>query len=89
MGDQTLILSALGEDDSVWAGAASRVGFVAAQDGEFLVWARVWEGEALVVVVLMRVAVRVVTGLVVRVPLVEGLVDVGLVVAGGSACFHA
>lgn len=77
------------EDDAIRSWTAARVGFVAAQDREFLVWAANAKVEALVVVVRVRIVAWSIAVLVVAVACADGIVDVALVVAGVAAGYCA
>ena len=89
VGDDIFVIAVAIEDDSVWSRAATGVGLVAAQDGEFVVGSAVRERESLIVVVLVRVSTRSAAGVQVPVALIEGSVDIGLVVAGAATCLDA
>lgn len=71
------------ENDTVRPRAAAGVDLVAAQDGEFVKGPRVGETESFIIFVLVRIlatADLLALGVVVA-ALVDGVVDVGLVVA--------
>ena len=92
MGNYTLVpASAIREDDSIRAGTSPRVNLVATKNRKLLVRFRIWEREAFVIIVGMRVLVRAdgLAFLEIRAALRNGFVDVGLVIASASACINA
>jgi hypothetical protein len=91
VGDKTRQLVVTVEHNTVRSRATATVDLVGAQDGEFIVGTIHGEVEALIVVVLVRVAVRSdsLTGLVQRVTLVLGGGDVAGPVAGATASVDA
>lgn len=89
--NHALVRAVAGENDAVGPRAAAGVDLVAAQDGELVVGGIVGEIEAFVVVVHVRILV-VADGLVLRVvvaALLDGVIDVGLIVARLAAIVHA
>ena len=91
MGDDTFVSTTSRKDDSVRAGTSSCVGFVATEDGEFIVRFPIRKAKPFVVVVNMRIVVIAdcLTLLQVIVALRDSFVDVGLVVACGSTVVNA
>ena len=91
MCDDALVRPTSREDDSISSGTASGVHLLVTQDGELIVRSVVWEGEAFVVVVLVRVVIVAHGGpvLIVAVTLLHGGVDVVLGVACAAAGFCA
>lgn len=89
MCDHTLVRPIPSEDNTISTGAASSVHFFVTQDGKFIIWSSIWEGEALVVFVLMRILVAAHSGsvLIVAKALLHGGVDVILGVACIAASF--
>lgn len=91
MRNHALVRAAAGENDTVGPRATAGVDLVAAQDGELVVGAIVREIEAFVVVVHVWILV-VADSLTLRVvvaALLDGVVDVGLIVARLTALVHA
>lgn len=89
MRNHTLIRSVSRDDDPVSSWTSARIYLTVTQYRELVIWAGIGEGETFIVVVLMGVIVRVVAVLQVRVGLLGGGVDVGLLVAGLSAVVRA
>ena len=86
MGNNALIHTPiLCKDDPIRPGAPTRIHLIRAQDRELLVGSGIVEAEALVVVVDVRVVVGGGAGVEVGAALGDGVVDVGLVVAGVAA----
>ena len=89
MSYHALVAAIPSEDDTISSRTSSSIDLLVSQDGEFVVRSGVWEGEALVIVVLVRIVV-VTHGrarLVVAVALLHGGVDVVLRVACAAAGF--
>lgn len=89
--DHALVRPISGEDDPIGSRTASSIHLLITQDGEFVIGSSVWEGEALVVFVLVRIFIVAHRGpvLVVAVALLHGRVDVILRVACIAASFSA
>ena len=85
MRDNALVGTILCEDNPIRPGTASRVRTPATQDGKLVVRPSVREAETLTVVVLVGVGVRGVAGLQVGAALLDGGVNVGLLVASRAA----
>ena len=79
------------ENDTISSWTASSIIIPIAQDGEFVVWPIVWEGEAFVVVILMRVFIVAYSLpiLVIAVTLLHGGVNVVLGIACAATSFCA
>ena len=91
MRNHPLVRAVTGENDSIRSRTASGVDLVAAQDGEFVIRTRVGEIEAFVIVVDVWIFVFTDGGgpCMVVAPLLDGVVDVGLIVTGAAALIDA
>lgn len=89
MCDHALVRATPSEDNTISTGTASGIHFLVAQDGKLVVRSSIWEGEALVVFVLVRIFIAAHCGpvLVVAVALLHGGGDVILGIACVAACF--
>ena len=87
MRDQTLKVTIIIEDDAISTRAPPSVRLVGIEDGELVIWFRLGELEAFVVVVDMRVTAATdgLASLIVGATLIDSLINVGLIVAGGAA----
>ena len=87
MCDQALEGTIIIEDDAICTGATSSVRLVGIQDRELVIRFRLRELKAFVVVVDVRIiaATDGLASLIVGAALIDGFVDVGLIVAGGAA----
>lgn len=88
MGNNTLVCTAPCEDDTVCTWATTCIDFVAAQDRKLVVRPAGWEAEPFVVIVLVRVASRIVARFQIGAALRDGIIDVRLVIAGAAAGIH-
>lgn len=86
-----LVRAVTGENDSIRSRTASGVDLVAAQDGEFVIRTRVGEINAFVIVVCVRIFVFTDGGVlfIVVAALLDGVVDVGLIVTRAAALIDA
>ena len=89
MRNQTLVLTATSEYHPIGSWTASSVDMVAFQNRELVVWAGIGELESFVIIVLMRVSTRATTPRSVGTSLVQGVIDVRLIVADCTAGIHA
>lgn len=91
MCDHTLVSPIPSEYNSISTGTASGIHILVTQDRKLVIWSSIWEGEALVVFVLVRifVAAHCASVLVVAVALLHSGVDVVLGVACVAASFSA
>ena len=58
MGNNSLKLALVGENDPIWSWAATGIDLVAAQDRKLIVRFGVWEAEAFVIIVYVWVTAR-------------------------------
>lgn len=91
MRNHPFVRAVTGENDSIRSRTASGVDFVAAQDGEFVIRTRVGEIEAFVIVVYVRIFVFTdgAALFIVVAALLDGVVDVGLIVTRAAALIDA
>lgn len=84
MRDDTLVCPIPSKNHPISAWATTSVDLLIAQDGEFVVRCRVWEGKPFVIFILVGVAVTTngCAVFVVAVTLLHSSVDVGLGIAG-------
>ena len=85
MGNDPLVCTAPGENDSVCTRATAGIDLVAAQDRKLVVRSTGWEAEPFVVVVLVRVAARIAAGVQIGAALGDGIIDVRLIITGAAA----
>ena len=91
MRDDALVRPISSEDDAVSSGTASSVNLLVTQNGKLVIRSTIWEAEAFVVVVLMRIFIVAHGGvvLIVAVTLLHGGIDVILGIARAAAGFCA
>lgn len=91
MCDHALVRPTPSEDDTISSGASSGIDLLITQDRKFIIGSTIWEGEALVVFVLVRIIIVAHRGpvLVVAVALLHRSVDVILGIACAAAGFCA
>ena len=90
MCDHALVRPIASEDDTIGSWTASSVYLLITQNGKFVVGSSIWEGEAFIVFVLVRIfiAAHCRPLFVVAVALLHGGVDVilGIACAAASLC---
>jgi len=91
MRNNPLIRPIPSENHAISARTSTRIHLLVAQNMELVVWPHVWEAEALIVFILVRVSATAgcLANLIVAIALLDRGVDIGLGVAGRAAGFGA